>query len=114
MEPTVQKPLSEEQQRHYEAACARLDAGRLKRLLFDITNIHSPTGATRQVCEHLAAHMQDVGLKARYHPMSEISGNVLGERRGSGGGATCCSMRRSTRTSKATRPTSRGPGPGST
>lgn len=88
MEPTVQQPLSEEQQHHYEAACARLDAGRLKRLLFDITNIHSPTGATRQVCEYLAAHMQDVGLKARYHPMSEISGNVLGERRGSGGGAT--------------------------
>lgn len=88
MEPTVQNPFSAEQQAHYEAACARLDPERLKRLLFDITNIHSPTGATREVCEYLAAHMKGIGLTSRYHPMSEISGNVLGEKRGSGGGAT--------------------------
>lgn len=88
MEPTVQKPLTAEQQAQYDAACARLDPERLKRLLFDITNIHSPTGATREVCEYLAGHMQNIGLTSRYHPMSEISGNVLGEKRGSGGGAT--------------------------
>ena len=114
MEPTVQKPLSAEQQAHYEAACARLDPERLKRLLFDITNIHSPTGATREVCEYLAGHMENVGLRSRYHPMSEISGNVLGEKRGSGGGATRCSTRPSTRTSKAMPRISPGLAPSST
>ena len=36
-------------------ARARLDAGRLKQLLFDITDIHSPTGATRNVAYEVMA-----------------------------------------------------------
>lgn len=87
MEPTVKAPFSDQQQAWYEAACARLDPGRLKQLLFDITNIHSPTGATRGAAEFVAAHLADAGLKSAYKPMSERSGNVLAEHRGSGGGA---------------------------
>ena len=49
MEPTTQKPFTPEMEAAYAKARARLDAGRLKQLLFDITDIHSPTGATRNV-----------------------------------------------------------------
>lgn len=88
MEPTAQMPLSAEQEAAYEAARKRLDAGRLKSLLFDITDVHSPTGATRQVCELVGGRMKEIGFRTTLDPMSEISANVLGERRGSGGGAT--------------------------
>ncbi len=88
MEPTAAAPFSPVQQAAYEKACARLDPARLKALLFEITDIHSPTGATRDVAEHIAARMAKIGLQPRLDPMSEISSNVLGERRGSGGGAT--------------------------
>lgn len=88
MEPTVRIPFSAEQQAWYEAACARLDPARLKQLLFDLTNIHSPTGATRAVSEFVAARLGAAGLRAAYKPMSAQTGNVLAERRGSGGGAT--------------------------
>lgn len=72
----------------YEKACAQLDPARLKSLLFDLTDIHSPTGATRAVSEFVAARMAAIGLKSRLDPMSDISSNVLGQKRGSGGGAT--------------------------
>lgn len=88
MEPTVRIPFSAQQQAWYEAACARLDAGRLKQLLFDLTNIHSPTGATRAASEFVVERLGAAGLRSAYKPMSERTGNVLAERRGSGGGAT--------------------------
>lgn len=88
MKPTHKAPFSAEQQRYYEAACARLDAQRLKTLLFNITDIHSPTGATRGVSEYVVDYMKQVGLDARYHEMNDMSGNVLGQRRGCGDGAT--------------------------
>ena len=88
MEPTAQAPFSPDQQKWYDAACSRLDAGRLKQLLFDLTNIHSPTGATRAASEMIAGRLRDAGLRSAYKPMSETTGNVLAEHRGSGGGAT--------------------------
>ncbi len=88
MEPTLSVPFSAAQQQAYAAACACLDVDRLKKLLFAITDIHSPTGATRPVCEYLAEHMREIGLKPTYDPMTDISGNLLGEKRGAGGGAT--------------------------
>jgi hypothetical protein len=36
----------------------------------------------------MARHLAEVGLKARYQPMTDTSGNVLAELRGSGGGAS--------------------------
>ena len=88
MQPTRKLPLSAEQQGWYEAAVAKLDQNRLKQLLFDLTDIHSPTGATRAASEFIASRLGAAGLKADYKPMSERSGNVLAEHRGSGGGAT--------------------------
>ena len=51
MEPTVTMPFTPEMEAAYAKARARLDAGRLKQLLFDITDIHSPTGSTRAAVE---------------------------------------------------------------
>ena len=87
--PTTRKlPFSAEQQALYERVCAKLDAGRLKQLLFDLTDIHSPTGATRAASEFIADRLATAGLNSAYKPMSATTGNVLAERRGSGGGAT--------------------------
>jgi acetylornithine deacetylase/succinyl-diaminopimelate desuccinylase-like protein len=88
MEPTARVPFSADQQRWYEAACARLDQERLKQLIAAITGIHSPTGAARAASEHMAAHLGSIGMNAKYMPMTERSGNILAEKRGSGGGAT--------------------------
>ncbi|RWU19297.1 acetylornithine deacetylase [Pseudomonas alkylphenolica] len=88
MKPTTPLAFTAEQSQWYEQARARLNPQRLQQLLFDLTNIHSPTGATRQASEFMARHLQSIGMTARYYPMNDISGNALGERRGSGGGAT--------------------------
>ena len=48
MEATIQNPLSEQQRKWYDRACAKLDAKRLQELLFRLTDIHSPTGAAKQ------------------------------------------------------------------
>lgn len=88
MQPTVSAPFSAEQMMWYEQACARIDPKRLQYLLFDLTNIHSPTGAAGAASRFMARHLASVGLSARYQPMSATSGNVLAERRGSGGGAS--------------------------
>lgn len=88
MKPTTSLPFSAEQSQWYEQARARLNPQRLQTLLFELTNIHSPTGATRQASEFMTRHLQSIGMKSRYYPMNDISGNALGERRGSGGGAT--------------------------
>ena len=81
MEPTVPMAFTPAMEAAYAKARARLDAGRLKQLLFEITDIHSPTGATRNVAEFVAEHMGKIGLSATLDPMTEISANVLGEKR---------------------------------
>lgn len=88
MKPTTSLPFSAQQDQWYEQARARLNPQRLKQLLFDISNIHSPTGATRQASEFMSRYLQGIGMKSRYYPMNDITGNVVGEHRGSGGGAT--------------------------
>jgi acetylornithine deacetylase/succinyl-diaminopimelate desuccinylase-like protein len=88
MKPTTPLPFTEQQQRWYEQACARIDPQRLQQLLFDLTNIHSPTGMTRQASEFMVERLAAAGLEASYQPMSETSGNAVAKRRGSGGGAS--------------------------
>lgn len=88
MEPTRKIPLTPEMEAAYARARAKLDPARLKQSLFDLTNIHSPTGATRTIAEHIAGYMAKAGLSAKLDPMTAISANVLGEVRGTGGGAT--------------------------
>ncbi len=81
-------PFTPEQQAMYDKVCAKLDAGRLKQTLFDLTDIHSPTGATRAASEFIAGKLASAGLRSAYKPMSGTTGNVLAEKRGTGGGAT--------------------------
>ena len=88
MEPTIQVPFSSEQQQWYDAACAKIDPNRLKQLLFELTDIHSPTGAAGAASQFMAKYFESVGLKATYDAMTAQSGNVLGEKRGLGSGAT--------------------------
>lgn len=88
MEPTKQIPFSAEQTQWYEEARARINPKRLQQLLFELTDIHSPTGATKAASEYMVKHMQSIGMQSRYYPMNDITGNALGEYKGSGGGAT--------------------------
>ncbi|MBO3277982.1 M20 family metallopeptidase [Pseudomonas schmalbachii] len=88
MQPTTPAPFSEDQMKWYEQACAKIDPKRLQDLLFALTDIHSPTGSARAASEFMAGHLNRIGMSARYMPMSFTSGNVLGEVRGSGGGAS--------------------------
>ena len=88
MSTSSRPSFSTQQQAWYEQACARIDPKRLQKLLFEIVDIHSPTGAARAASEFMAGHLARVGMDARYHPMTDTSGNVLAEVRGSGGGAT--------------------------
>ena len=81
-------PFSTQQQAWYEAACARIDAGRLKQLIFDLTDIHSPTGAEEQASRYLANYMEDAGFDALYQPVSANSGNCIGRLSGDGSGPT--------------------------
>jgi acetylornithine deacetylase/succinyl-diaminopimelate desuccinylase-like protein len=87
MQPTTPAAFSPEQMKWYEQACAKIDPQRLQNLLLAITDIHSPTGAARAASEHMVGYLKKIGMEARYQPMSFTSGNVLGELRGSGGGA---------------------------
>ena len=88
MEPTLQVPFTKEQRQWYEKARDKLNPQRLKKLLFNLTNIHSPTGATRDASHFMVDYIDAMGLNAAYHPMNDISGNVMSELRGSGGGAS--------------------------
>lgn len=82
-------PLDAERQAMYDAVLARLDRDRMQRLLVDLVDIHSPTGAERAVSEFTARHLaEQVGIDAHYMPISEATGNVYGVVPGSGDGAT--------------------------
>lgn len=80
--------LSESQLQAFERAREKLNPERLKELLVKLTNIHSPTGNTRQISEFMQQHLANIGMKAQYKPISQNSGNFIGEYRGTGGGAS--------------------------
>ena len=70
----------------YAAACERLNPGCLQKLLLNLLDIHSPTGAERQVSEFIASYMRaHLGEHSRYRAIREDMGNAIGELRGSGG-----------------------------
>ncbi len=86
--PTRHLPFDAERREMYEAACARLDPNRFRDLLVALIDIHSPTGRERPASEFMADYLRGtVGIDARYQPVSEHTGNALGEHRGSGGGS---------------------------
>lgn len=78
--------FSAEQQRCYERACERIDPERLKQLVASLVNIHSPTGAERQISEFMTGHMASMGLNSQYQPMTATAGNVFGRLPGRGDG----------------------------
>lgn len=81
-------PLDDERQAMFDALVHHLDPERMRDLLVDIVNIPSPTGAEREVVEHMTGHLRDrVGLDTTYQPISELTGNVHATIPGSGGGA---------------------------
>lgn len=88
MNPTKHIPFTAQQQSFYEAARARINPKRLQQLLFDITNIHSPSGSARAASEFMQQYLDNMGMtRSRYYPMNDVTGNVLAEKRGSGNGA---------------------------
>lgn len=80
--------LSAEQRGWYERACGRIDPDRLRRLNFDVTAIHSPTGRERAASEFMARTLSAAGFETRLQPMGEISANAIARLRGSGDGPT--------------------------
>ena len=78
--------LDASRQQWFEAACSLIDEQRLGRLIRRLTELHSPTGAERNICEFLASHLSDAGLEARYQPVFSDSGNCIARLRGSGAG----------------------------
>ena len=83
---TRNAPFSAQQQRWYEAACAKLDAARLKKLNIDLTCIHSPTGGERQASEFMVNYMKAMGLHTTFQDVNPLTGNAIGRVRGSGDG----------------------------
>lgn len=70
-------PLDEARREMFESLVAHLDADRMKSLLVDLVNIHSPTGAERQAVEFMAGYLKEsVGVDTTYQPISEQTGNV--------------------------------------
>jgi len=89
VQSTIQVPFSDEQEKWYSEACARLDSERLKRLLLQLVDIPSPTGGERRASEFIAEYVrQQLGGRGYYQPINEETGNAVGEIRGGGGGGS--------------------------
>ena len=56
---TKQVPFTKDQERWYREACEHLDGSRLRRLLMDLINVHSPTGLECQASEFMAAYQRE-------------------------------------------------------
>ncbi|MDZ4753514.1 MAG: M20/M25/M40 family metallo-hydrolase [Phycisphaerae bacterium] len=72
----------------YEAASSRIDEARMSGLIRRLTDVHSPTGAERIVCQLLAEELTASGLHARYQAVQGDSGNCIARVPGSGDGPT--------------------------
>jgi len=73
-------------QQWFEQACARISPQRVKALIVELVNHHSPTGAEGELCAFLAKHLTAAGFEARYDRIGEQSGNCVARRRGDGSG----------------------------
>jgi acetylornithine deacetylase/succinyl-diaminopimelate desuccinylase-like protein len=81
-------PLEADRQKLMDAVMAHLDPDRLRDLLVRLVDIHSPTGAERAASEFMAGHLRnEVGIDARYQPVTDDTGNAYGEMTGTGDGA---------------------------
>jgi len=80
--------LTTQQRAWYETACATVSKERLKQLVFDLTNVHSPTGAERDASEFMVEHFASRGFGVHYQAITEDSGNSVARVKGSGEGPT--------------------------
>ncbi len=81
-------PLDGDRQVIFDKVIAHLNPERMRDLLVDLVDIHSPTGGEREASEFMADYLaQAVGIDAAYQPMTEFTGNAHGEIRGRGDGA---------------------------
>src|ERR1700687_65374 len=88
-EKTRNVPLAPQQEKWYAQACDRLNPERLKKLLVDLIDIHSPTGGERRASEFIVGYLREhLDGHALYQSINEDTGNAVGEIRGNGGGAT--------------------------
>jgi acetylornithine deacetylase/succinyl-diaminopimelate desuccinylase-like protein len=84
---TTPLPLTPERQAIFDAVMARLRPERMRDLLVDLIDIHSPTGGERAASEFMVNYLKrEVGIDATYQPISELTGNVRGEILGAGDG----------------------------
>lgn len=79
-------PFDDRRQRWFDDACARISVDRMRDLLVGLVNIHSPTGAERDICAFLASQFAATGLDARCDAIGERSANCVARRRGGGDG----------------------------
>lgn len=82
----IDTALSDEQRKLYERAIAKINPERLKQLIFDLTDIHSPTGKEKQASQFLVNYMDAANFDAHYQGINEDSGNCIGRVRGDGSG----------------------------
>lgn len=85
--PTTPLPLDPARQAALDKVLAHLNPDRLRDLLASLVDIYSPTGGERAASEFIAGYLSDsAGIDARYHPVSDATGNAFGEIAGSGEG----------------------------
>ena len=77
--------FSAEQRAAFEAACAQVDAGVLRRLTIEAVNTPSPTGAEEALAEHFRASFACAGVDAELQ-YYRGGANVRAVRRGDGSG----------------------------
>lgn len=81
-------PFDAERQRMFELLLSHINPERMRNLLVDLVEIHSPTGGERAASEHMAHYLKEqVGIDAAYQPISDLTGNAHGEILGTGDGA---------------------------
>jgi len=85
--PTTPLPLDPARQAMLDKVLAHLDPDRLRDLLVGLVGIYSPTGGERAASEFIAGYLAgQVGIDAKYHPISKSTGNAFGEITGTGAG----------------------------
>jgi acetylornithine deacetylase/succinyl-diaminopimelate desuccinylase-like protein len=70
--------LSAEQQAWVDKAWALVDEARLREIVAGMVAVPSPTGEERALAEHLAAVLDDAGLRGAYQPIDDDQGNAIG------------------------------------
>lgn len=71
-------PFSDEQKALYERACAALDKLRMRDLLADLVNIHSPTGAEAKASKYLQEYLKNAGFRSSFQQTGPEAGNAWG------------------------------------